>query len=789
MANLSNQVKSFLESEGYTVSSRRELFVGSRKTIAEETEYTYVWVPANYDPTTFTSREPTFLSRFDEASRSNPITSRFMVVPTIEGMSRQFREGVRQWYRINIRTPVQFFDTDFKWDMSREAPSAAKELRDKGRKESKRRVEQPYTIDDTQESGEDLLETLRTIVKNRGVQDKSVHIVIGPAGIGKSYLFDVLFAELHQAFINYKTKGGIYTPRPFPLLPEHIPLADARTVRSILASYLQTDFARPLSRETFEWLLINELAVWLIDGLDEVISQDPSFFDYLVNLLFIPDAPAKPNILISVRDVLLTSHEPFREFLEEYEEQITVYRLAKWEMPSKRRFAKIALKHSAKEFIDILHSRPSLNELASTPYYCDLLSQQFTDGQLCEEYSEESLLESALESLINRDYDKKIIEKELLKTEDVIAFLEASASQDFERGFQGVSIHDAIEWARIILPSQLEENEQERLSSQMVHLGLFSRGNPGYIRFSQEILEYYLLGRRFILIFDDRTRNDALIRELAQRELPNDCLTVRLLADHIRRTNQFGHLEILICNAVAYPRAFKNLLKIALLCPRESTALRNIPYETHNLSGLVFDSLDLHGVSFRGCNLTDTEFQSCNLQGAVLNDAILKNTGLLSLPTNGLNNAEVGDLKTFFSIRVDRGQVIEDHSKVSKWLQHRTQEGSPVVKPCGPSLQLRFLFNKLVYPDGTIRRSWLTRRAMLSGKRFHGSANDILEAAIRHGYLQEEERYRDRIRRPEGPLYSELVGFATSLNITLGIRALLDDVCDKENCPHVPTVK
>lgn len=149
----------------------------------------------------------------------------------------------------------------------------------------------------------------------------------------------------------------------------------------------------------------------------------------------------------------------------------------------------------------------------------------------------------------------------------------------------------------------------------------------------------------------------------------------------------------------------------------------------------------------------------------------------------------MGDLTTFFSIRVDRGLLLDDHSKTRKWLQRQTNERPPMVEPCNACQQLRFLFNKLVYPDGTIRRSWLTRRAMISGKRFHSSANDILESAIKHGYLQEEERYRDRIRRPDGPLYSELVKFATSLHITPGIKTLLDDVCHEENCPHVPNVK
>jgi hypothetical protein len=99
MIDLAQQVRTFLEAEGYTVSSRRELFVGSRRTLAEDTEYIYVWVPANYVPNTFASREAGFLSRFDEVVRANPTASKFIVVPTLEGLSRQFRDGVLQWYR------------------------------------------------------------------------------------------------------------------------------------------------------------------------------------------------------------------------------------------------------------------------------------------------------------------------------------------------------------------------------------------------------------------------------------------------------------------------------------------------------------------------------------------------------------------------------------------------------------------------------------------------------------------------------------------------------------------
>lgn len=787
MADLARQVKTFLEAEGYTVSERRELFVGSRRTLAEDNEYIYVWVPANYVPSTFRSREGGFLSRFKEAADDNPIAPKFMVVPTVEGLSREFREGARQWYRVNIRTPVQFFDTNFKWDTSPEAPSAAKELKKKGEERGRKRVPQPYVAEQTGESRDDLLGDLRLRFRDAGETNKSVQFVIGPAGIGKSYLFDVLFAELHEAFMEYKTRGGPPAPRPLPLIPEYIPMADSKTVKSLLAAYLQTDFARPLRRTTFEWSMTNGYAIWMLDGLDEVISRDSSFFDYLLDLLTLPGA-SQPKILICVRDALATTHEPFREFLEEYPNETAVYRLAKWEEPSKRRFAELTLGSSAQGFLGLLRERTSLNQLASTPYYCHLLSEQFVAGQLRSEYSEISLLEHALASLIDRDYQKRFIDKDIVSPNEVVLFLEAVASEDFEGGFRGVIIHDAQEWAGIVLPVELEKEERERLSGQMVNLGVFSQGSPGYIRFSQEILEHYLLGKRLISLFQDQGRGDAFVRELAQGELPNDWLTLRLIADHIRSTNQFQNLKDRMYQAVAYSVAFKNIVKIASLCTKDPAALRDAPFERHDLSGIVFRGLDFQGVSFRGCNLTDTEFPECDMRKVDLSEATLKNTAFESLRRDALYGTRIGDLAKFFSMRVDRGRVIFDHSVARKWFQDRMSEHAPTVEPCSAALQLRHLFNKFVYPDGTARRSALERSAMLSGKQFHSSPGDVLDAAIRHGYFHQEERFRNRVHRPEGGLYSECVEFATSLRLTSGIKAALDDVCDREGCSHIPTV-
>ena len=58
-------------------------------------------------------------------------------------------------------------------------------------------------------------------------------------------------------------------------------------------------------------------------------------------------------------------------------------------------------------------------------------------------------------------------------------------------------IHKNIvqEWARMALPETLEESNLERLSSQMVNLATFAQASPDSVRFSQEILEQYLIGK------------------------------------------------------------------------------------------------------------------------------------------------------------------------------------------------------------------------------------------------------------------------------------------------------
>ena len=267
---------------------------------------------------------------------------------------------------------------------------------------------------------------------------KTVHIVVGPAGVGKSYLFSSLFSRLHAQFMEDKARQEP-SRRPLPLLPEYLAQSEAPVIRSLLRAFLQTEFARPLESETFEWMMGNGLGMWLIDGLDEIIAQDITFFEYILDLLTRPQSPQAPVILICLRDSLLATNDSLREFIEQCEDFVAIYRLNKWTIDEKRYFAALELTDRADDFISTIQSTNPLRELSTTPYYCRLLADQYRAGQFRDPVSERDVLSQALTGIIDREYEKKLIDRDVIQPGEVMEFLESLAAEDLERNFRGIS--------------------------------------------------------------------------------------------------------------------------------------------------------------------------------------------------------------------------------------------------------------------------------------------------------------------------------------------------------------
>lgn len=788
--NLMCLATGYLKAAGYATSQRgRDLLIGTRRTIlGQETETVLVWAPTMDPGHPFATREGPYLARFQAAVDEYPLAQKFMLVPTFEGITPQFRSGAKQWHNVNIRVPIQFFDTPFKGEESpeaREAGSAVAALRTRGQELGRVRVPQPYSVKSDTPGGEDLLPSiLERLEASPAAGEKSVHVIVGPAGVGKTVLFESLFGRLYSNFLESKRALHVLPrPRPLPLLPEYLRVSVAPTLKALVDAFLATDFAAPVTRSVFEWMMTNGLAIWLLDGLDEVIARDPDFFGYLLELLTFPGG-SPPRIVVCVRDSLLATNDDFRDFCEGYSTHVEIYELAKWQMQSKRRFAELTLREKADGFLAVLRQRLELEQLSSTPYYCALIADQYKAGKLRDSYTESQLLSDALSSIINREYEKGLLDKNLVPETDIREFLESLAAEDMENEFRGIQRDVIEEWARILLPVDLAPDDFERLVTHILQLAVFTRGAvvPN-VQFAQEILEHYLLGEHLTRSVEGNRA--VFVRRLSHRQIPNDWVTLRIVAERLKAKGAQNDLIQLVSVPIP-PIAFKNILQIAALAVDDPTALKNVPLERRDLSGLLFRRLDFRSTSFRGSDLTDVEFDGCDLREASFDGSIIKNTGFLVGDKEHLRGAHFGEMERFFSLRTEAGRILSDFSAVRRWIDQYTGIPAEIVEPCGPAQQLRYLFGKFIHPNGTPKRSLLDRRGALAGKHPY-DPEDTLRAAIKHGYLAEEERFRDRVKRADGDAYSEMVDYVRNLALSEGIRNLLADLCPAEGCPHVPS--
>ena len=313
----------------------------------------------------------------------------------------------------------------------------------------------------------------------------------------------------------------------------------------------------------------------------------------------------------------------------------------------------------------------------------------------------------------------------------------------------------------------------------------------GYIQFSQEILEHFILGLRLVRLFDqtlsaNQGASPRFIRDLSAWQIPSHWITLRVVAEHVRSKDRYAELFAYVNQATSDKIAFKNAVQLACFASNDSKALMSIVYERQDLSGIAFHGLELDGTSFRECDLTNVEFHNCSLRDVDFSDAIIQNTTFTLSEERSLDGVEVGDLSRFYSMKVG-SKVISNHETARQWFSDHTSLRPQTVEPCPAALQLRYLFMKFVRPDGKARRSRIGEQAAVRGKRFHNRPQEVLDAAVRYGYVARDNALH-RISRSDGNRYSELVDYVTKLNLTPDISRLLMDVCSKNGCEHIPRI-
>ncbi len=468
----------------------------------------------------------------------------YYVVPSRQGLSAEFISGATDALqrggrdkRGGVRTAAEFFDTDYKMDTRSGRAARASALgRLFDRVRSRQRVAQPFLLrtglgfNNRKMAEGDLVEHL-DLVSRDPVHRATLRIIDGPAGSGKSVAFETLVAALYDEFIEAK-KRQVARPRPIAFLPEHIRgEALAGYVDNVIDAAMEAEAARPVEADQLRFLLTHGYSMWLFDGLDEFFGNDNNFFDYLGRELANPESRAQ--VLICSRDSLLTSSTALRTFVEAQLAKghaIEMYELAPWGPEAWRHVAWMELESgiSSREtsprvagFVDALSASPELSQLATLPFYCIVLLDEFRKTSALPA-DPLTVLDTIIERMLTREGDKNVfawrdfvdldvMDDAAAMRGDGMAEMEKvldQAGRDNLRQMLGFVAHkrvrhtdakeidvddlrDAVGPAYV--DSSLAADENERVLTTVVQFAFFGAGKrAGAVDFSHPILAEHL---------------------------------------------------------------------------------------------------------------------------------------------------------------------------------------------------------------------------------------------------------------------------------------------------------
>ena len=622
---LTELVRSYLQSAGFNVSEEGSCLVADKLIFGAERDTRLVWVPEGRPAGGY--EEGSLLESISEVRANYPATARATVVaPLREGFSRDIQQTLRE-SRVKLLAPIQFFDSRFRVEESKKAASSIADIREDAK--SMLRVPQSFRTDfDTDDRGtrnnQDLFLQLKDdLSRNDGA---AIRIVVGRAGIGKSYLFKALFADLYQNFLDAK-RGLRSLPRPIPLLPEHLRKTQSLRTADLIDSFLRTDVADPMSSETFKWLLVEGYATWLLDGLDELYAGDPGFFDYLLELVTTPSSMAQ--VAIWCRDSLLTTSQAFSEFQElcAGDDILKVYRLEDWEERSKRQFVWLQKEGrlpradegdsaEVRTFLDALSRDDATKVMSGLPLYCKILYNQYRESGDFGRFSDEvELLDHMIASVKDREIGKGLFDRSSFEEGGLDDWLEQIAVDYVEGQYAGFERDDAEDYATYVLRNGLSEDEQHHILTSLLNFPLFQAGSEsGKVAFVHDLVADAVAAGYYMRQLSRRT--DEVLTRLESVDVDNAPL-LRFMARKIDE----GSMDALV-QELRRPnkeRSFAVGLTLMMLARAENDVLRraDINLEDRLLVGVRFSDRDLSKRSFRGSDLTYTVFENCDLTESV----------------------------------------------------------------------------------------------------------------------------------------------------------------------------
>lgn len=504
----------------------------------------------------------------------------YFVTPSLNGLSTLFRQRASE-LGVGVRVPIQFFDTPYKTDgdaafgtgRGGTAHSVFAEFLREHQDVLRNRVAQPFVeLSSFGEqaggfgAGVDLRDHLIEQIKAPPAGPE-ITIVIGNAGAGKSYLIASLFDALAKHFAAEKRALRLAS-RPILFLPEHIRDKQIRSMDGLLQAVAATDAAAATGPGLMRWLNANGLTLWMFDGLDEFFAGEADFIAALEQAVA---GGGWSRILICARDSLLTTSTALRSFVDAHlgSGAVKLYELARWDRPSQRTLAWLKREQrlpregessppSVARFMAMLDRSPALSELATLPYYCDLLLG-LEPGTRREPRDEFELIATAVDGLIERE-SEKLSAGELGFDWDVLAgadafmdtaeLVQALGAETFSEAEQRLHLNHALreigrerlveligilahrmrmqdaypneakglamaelrEIAAAYFDVGLQPELEPRVLLALVQLAFFGPGaETGHIRFTHEIVADFLAGQHALrLLSDDPESADVL---------------------------------------------------------------------------------------------------------------------------------------------------------------------------------------------------------------------------------------------------------------------------------------
>lgn len=787
MPDLSTLVRSYLESMGFRILREQGYcLVADKLAFGQERDTWLVWtLPAEVDPA---SCGEALRQSIAELRPNYPDAKAYVLSQSRLGFPRDLLHFLAE-SRVYLRVPVQFFDAAFKVEEAPKAASAISDIRALAKAE--KRVPQPFVPDDGPTAKqEDLLRSLRRELSQP--HGPGVHVIVGRAGIGKSFLFRALFENLYGNFLLGKQKQ-VVLPRPIPLLPDHLKGAYALRTEMLLDNFLRTDVAAPVSRDTFEWLLVNGFATWLLDGLDELYAGDPGFFDHILDYVTRPNSMAQ--VVICCRDSVLTTSDAFSDFREYCtgSAALKVYRLLDWDSESKRQFAWLRLtgefpRPGAPEpkevaaFMAAIDSNGTLRALSGLPFYCDLLLEQHRAGGLGQYADGVSFLNHAVDAMVRREIDKGLIDLGLFEPNGLNDWLEQIALDYVgEQRYSGINRDTAREYGEFVLQAGLDEGVRHHILTSLLQFPLFRGGTEsGSVAFAHDLVAEALAARAYLRELPKQPR--ATAERLAKIDL-EDSMLLRFMAGSLSANGENALVNQMRQGQLS-GEGFAAALSLLLLAKPDRDLVKRlqISLEGQALKGVHFLRRDLSGLSFRLSDMSHVKFTDCDLTEARFEGAFLARTTFDQQTV--LSHAQFGDLSRIQSIVVGK-KLLDEPGPIRAWVENTTSVVPPPVDPCPTALQVVHMFRKYITPLGEARRDYLAANGLLAGKRYPGSASpeECLREAVSAGYLSAPD-YRGRHRRAEGDRYAEMVGFVSRGHVSDGLGRLISGLCRRRGCLH-----